>query len=446
MVDGTCRRPSSTPAARCLGTLSQARGVEISADRVRPGRAGEKRAPALPMLAPVQSVLHISAADAGGGAARSAYRLHRGLKDLGWRSRMLVGQRLTSDADIRSIKRSRAWRAADRAAAAATDPLDLQYVFYPSSFGVARDPWFRDADVVQLYNTHGSYFSHSALPLLSQRKPVVWRLSDMWALTGHVAYSYDCERWRHGCGSCPYLDEYPRLKRDTTALLFRWKDIVYRHSRLTIVAPSTWLEGIARASPLLGRFPVRRIANGIDLDTFRPHPRDDARSALGLDPAKPTVLWSAEDLGDRRKGGTEALAAAAQLEGVQLIVAGRGTAPQGAVALGLLDDERLSLAYSAADVFLLPALAENLPNAAIESIACGTPVAAFDVGGMGDAVRSGETGQLVGAGDVAALAAAVRSLLTSDLRQRCRAVAEVEFSAERESHAFADLYEELTAT
>ena len=73
---------------------------------------------------------------------------------------------------------------ADRACASVLDRLDLQYVLYPSSFGVALDPWFRDSQVVQLYNVHGSYFSHSALPVLSRRRPLVWRLSDMWALTG----------------------------------------------------------------------------------------------------------------------------------------------------------------------------------------------------------------------------------------------------------------------
>jgi glycosyltransferase involved in cell wall biosynthesis len=360
---------------------------------------------------------------------------------------MLVGQRRTDDADVRSIKRSLIWRAADRAAAAITDPLDLQYVFYPSSFGVALDPWFREADVVQLFNTHGSYFSHSALPLISRRRPVVWRLSDMWALTGHVAYSYDCERWRHGCGSCPYLGEYPRLRRDRTALLYRWKNAVYSRSRMTVVAPSRWLEGVVRESPLLGRFPVRRIPNGIDLETFRPRPRHEARAALGLDPERPTVIWSALDLTDRRKGGGAALAAVERLgrDDVQLVVAGAGTAPQGARMLGVLDDEQLALAYAAADVFLLPALAENLPNAALESIACGTPVAGFDVGGMSDVVRAGRSGALVPAGDVAALAEAVSSLLESNLRESCRALAEAEFGAAREARTFADLYEELLA-
>lgn len=391
------------------------------------------------------NVLHISASDAGGGSERSSYRIHLGLRGLGWTSRMLVGQRRTTDPDVRPLKRGDAWRAADRAVSTLTDALDLQYVLYPSSFGVARDPWFRAADVVQLFNTHGSYFSHSALPLLSRLRPVVWRLSDMWPVTGHVTYSYECERWRDGCGSCPHLDVYPRLRRDTSALLWRWKKVVYGRSRLTLVAPSRWLEGIVRESPLLRGHEVRRIPNGVALATFRPHPRDEARRALGLDADRPTVLWSAHDLSDPRKGGREALAAVRKLDGVQLVVAGRGSAPDGARDLGMLDDEQLALAYSAADVFLLPALAENLSNAAIESIACGTPVAAFDVGGMSDAVRDGLSGRLAPAGDVEALSSVISSLLDADLRASCRALAEAEFSAEREARAFADLYEEILA-
>jgi len=91
----------------------------------------------LPRCMPA-SVLHISQADDGGGSARSAYRLHSSLRDLGWRSRMLVGERHGEDPDVRLLKRNAAWRAADRACSVVLDRLDLQYVLYPSSFGVVR--------------------------------------------------------------------------------------------------------------------------------------------------------------------------------------------------------------------------------------------------------------------------------------------------------------------
>jgi glycosyltransferase involved in cell wall biosynthesis len=376
------------------------------------------------------NVLHISDSDAGGGAAVSAYRIHATLRRLGHSSRMLVGRPQTGDPDVRSVKRGAGWRAADRAFGSVADPLGLQYVFYPSSFAVASDPWFRECDVVQLYNTHGSYFSHTALPLLSSRRPVVWRLSDMWPLTGHVAYSYDCERWRHGCGSCPYLHEYPGLPRDTTALLWRWKRAVYRRSRLTVVAPSRWIERLAGESPLLRRFQVRRIPNGVDLERFRPDP--EARSPGG----PPVVLFSAPDLADRRKGRALLDEALAQVDvDHRLVVHGDGSAD-------------LPRHYAGADLFVLPTLADNLPNAALEAMACGTPVVSFDVGGVGDAVRHLETGWLAAAGDARAFAEGTRTLLVDrELRERlgrqAREVAEREYGAELEARRFAELYEEL---
>src|SRR5262249_58324127 len=88
-----------------------------------------------------------------------------------------------------------------------------------------------------------------------------------------------------------------------TAGLFSWKEVLNRRSRTTLVAPSRWLERLTRESPLLSRFPVRRIANGIDLSVFRPRPREESRRALGLDPDRPVVLFSSLERNDRRKGG-----------------------------------------------------------------------------------------------------------------------------------------------
>jgi glycosyltransferase involved in cell wall biosynthesis len=255
----------------------------------------------------------------------------------------------------------------------------------------------------------------------------------MWPFTGHVAYSYECERWRHGCGSCPYLHEYPGLPRDTTALLWKIKDAVYRRSRLTLVAPSSWLERLAGESPLLGRFAIRRIPNGVDLDEFRPDPA--ARSTEGA----PVILFSAPDLADRRKGRALLDRALALVEADYRLVVHGGR------------NEGVARQYAAADLFVLPTLADNLPNAVIESMACGTPVVSFDVGGVGDAVRHLQTGWLAPAGDVAALAEGIRAVLGDQpLRERlgrqAREVAEREYAADLEARRFAELYEELLAS
>jgi D-inositol-3-phosphate glycosyltransferase len=63
--------------------------------------------------------------------------------------------------------------------------------------------------------------------------------------------------------------------------------------------------------------------------------------------------------------------------------------------LGLVDQEKLPYFYSAADVCVLPSHYESFGLVALESLACGTPVVATDVGGIRSCVRDGETGYIV---------------------------------------------------
>ncbi len=403
---------------------------------------------------PPLNVLHISESDAAGGAGRAAYKLHTGLNGLGHVSRMLVGRKVTEDADIRPLKRNLLWRALDRASGELFDLLSLQYVFYPSSFGVLADSWFRSASVVQLHNLHGSYFGFTALPAISRVRPVVWQLHDQWGLTGHVAYSLDCERWRHGCGSCPYLDEYPRLRNDTTAFLYRLKDRVYRNSRLNLVVPSRWMADIVRSSPLLSRFPLHFIPTGIDTRVFTPGDRDAARQRLRLPLDRRIVFFAAANINERRKGLHLLADALRRLDDPPLLlVAGNGTVARGIETryLGaVLDEDVLADAYRAADVFAVPTLADVLTQTAPESIACGTPCVSFDRGGVVDVVRHLETGYQAPFGSVDGLAEGLRTLLGDDellarLARRCREVAETEFSVDVQVARYASLYEEVGA-
>jgi glycosyltransferase involved in cell wall biosynthesis len=396
------------------------------------------------------NVLHISDSDVGGGAARTAYSIHRRLRALGHDSRMLVGRPLSGDADVRSIKRNAGWRAADRTAASLLDRLSLQYVFYPSSFAVPRDPWFRRADVVQLYNLHGSYFSFTALPALTRSRPVFWVLQDQWAMTGHVSYSFDCDRWRHGCGECPYLGVYPALRRDTTAVLWRLKRAAYRRSRLALVVPSRWLEHLARESPLLRDFPIHRIPHGVDTKLFAPGSQDEARRRLGLPLDRRIVFFSAWDLHERRKGLELLLEARRQLDPKPLLLlAGRGSPPNDGdvAALGHVEDDSvLADAYRAADVYAVPTVADVLTKTAPEAIATGTPCVAFDRGGVTDVVRHDETGYQARFGDVRDLRHALEVLLRDDalrarLGRRGRELAEREFSTEVQVDRYLALYE-----
>jgi glycosyltransferase involved in cell wall biosynthesis len=419
-------------------------------------------------------VVHISAWDNVGGSGRSAYRIHLGLKRRGVQSRMLVGWKgTTGDPDVQRI-RSGWLDLLDRACHRVTERLSLQYLCYPSSMILPWRRWVLEADVIQLYNTHGGYFSHTVLPALSRLRPVVWRLSDMWPMTGHCAYSFGCERWTRGCGACPILEDYPALRRDRTAFLWRMKQRIYERSRLTLVAPSRWMAGLAHESALLSRFPVSIIPNGLDTELFQPMPKLLARKHLGLDPDKRYLLFGAHNASESRKGGrllVEALdrLAAGGNTDLELLVMGRGAERglgQGRFpvrSLGEVQDDRLlATAYSAAELFVLPTLADNLPNTVLEAMAGGAPVVATDVAPFNEHITDGVNGLLVPAAesrslpdifvasaevDVERLAAALRQMSDDPFRARLKAAArrtaEERFDWSKNGRALLELVDRL---
>lgn len=402
------------------------------------------------------SVIHFSTADNEGGSGRSAYRIHSGLRDLGHDSHMLVGRKTTTDKDVDTVHLGEIGRLADRVADIATAAAGMQYQYFPSGHRVMRHRWVKNADVIQLYNTHGGYFSQRMLPGLSRRAPIVWRLSDMWPVTGHCAYAGTCDNWKTGCGNCCALENYPPISRDTARFLWTQKKHLYDRSRITVVAPSSWTEGIARASSLLGNKEVVRIPNGLDLKTFYQRDRRQARANIGLPEGSVGFLFVANEVNDNhRKGSAELIAALNLLEGdpsILVMVAGLGgdrlrrQIPQQVVDLGYLrNDSDLAQAYSAADAVLAPSMEENLPNTVLEAMACSTPVIAYDTGGIKDAVINEHTGLLVHRGDRRALAEGIARLASdSDLRWTlgvsARTLVEQEFSADVQARRFEALY------
>lgn len=404
-------------------------------------------------------IVHFSMHDNVGGSGRAAYRIHCGLKSLDLRSHMLVRHKGTSDPDVDTVHGGGLGKAKDRIAEEITSRTGFQDCLIPSSRRVLSHSWVKHANVFQMYNLHGGYFSLSLLPPMSKKGVVVWRLSDMWPATGHCAYSGECEKWASGCGECPDLATYPPIATDRTAFLWRRKQRIYQKTELTLVAPSSWTERIARASPLLAHFPVRRIPNGIDLSVFRPYEKAAMRAFLDIDPDVRIVLFVAHSIGtDKRKGinylidslrllstNDKILLALVGLDADKVVIGQNIPTRQfGYVA----EDKLLAAIYSAADVLVAPSTSENLANSVLEAMACALPVVAFDAGGTRDAVRHLETGLLAPPEDAPALADHLKRLLEepdlrSTLGRRAREVMEKEFSSELQAFRFAELYQEL---
>jgi glycosyltransferase involved in cell wall biosynthesis len=98
---------------------------------------------------------------------------------------------------------------------------------------------------------------------------------------------------------------------------------------------------------------------------------------------------------------------------------------------------------------VLPAIAgEGLPNVVLEAMACGKPIVATTVGGTGEAVRHGENGFLVPPREVAAMQNALEAMLRdrskiSQFGRNSRAIAEKEFSLQKQIASFQNLYDDL---
>ena len=411
--------------------------------------------------------IHVACSDKTGGASIAAYRLHSGLRRIGVQSSMLVGSKSSNDPDVQVVRRDGSYVGRlSRRLASLWITKDFQRYgkslsptleFFSDDRAAGGNELKRNLPEGDVYNLHW------VAGLLDYRRffaefpagtPLVWTLHDMNPFTGGCHYTLGCTKYKDRCGECGQLGSMS--SRDLSAKIHARKKVALSqlHPETTrIVAPSTWLADEARASKLLGRFDVLCIPYGLDTTVFQPRDRSVARKVFGVPEDWPVVMFMAESLGNHRKG-FDLLASTLSDWGEPVTLASIGQAQPDRydlpnhVSLGKIASDRLlSFALSAADVFVCPTRADNLPNVVLESMACGVPVIGSDVGGMPDIVRSGQTGILVAPEDVASLRAAIRTVLANGaLRERfseeCRRVALEDYRLERQAARYKGLYEE----
>jgi glycosyltransferase involved in cell wall biosynthesis len=404
-------------------------------------------------------VLHINQSDIVGGAAIAGYRLHQGLLSQGVDSHLLVSNKKTTSDLVEALPNNR-YRLENQIYRF-TGRAGLNNINSIGSFDIPQHPLYQAANILNLHNLHGNYFSYLALAKLTQSKPAIFTLHDMWSFSGHCAYSYDCDRWQNGCGHCPNLDTYPGVARDNTALEWKLKNWVYERSNLAIVTLSYWLTQNVRQS-MLKRFPIHHIPNGIDTEAYQPLDPDLCRAVLGIPARQNILMLGAASLSDPRKGSGALLRALANLpkslkaetilltigDGADNIESNTGIST---LNLGYVSGDRLkAIAYSAADLFLFPTLADNLPLVLQESMACGTPMISFNIGGVPDLVRPNETGYLATPGNIDEFCTGIVQLLEDKalrqtMKQRCREIAVTEYSLELQAKRYIQLYQKTLA-
>jgi len=361
----------------------------------------------------------INTSDAGGGAPAACLRLLKALRSQKLDARLLVQYKQTDETAVEGIAKS-AW---DRLKA----KINFLYERLPFMFFQERDksvrfafstatagisiknhPLIKDADILHLHWTNSGFLSITDLKeLVDTGKPIVWTLHDMWAFTGGCHYAGTCDFFTHECGDCYFL-KHPNPNDISHKGWLRKAAMYSGYKNITFVACSAWLAGIAKKSPLLKDFDITSIPNPIETDVFKPMDKIAMREEWGINPFAHVVLFGAANINDRRKGINYLVEAlnlfkhrCPDVNLVEVVIFGKNKhfdvtqIPFKVIELGIVSmPEELAQVYSLADVFVLPSIEDNLPNTVMEALACGTPVVAFNVGGIPEMVVHGETGYL----------------------------------------------------
>jgi glycosyltransferase involved in cell wall biosynthesis len=454
-------------------------------------------------------ILQVSTADMAGGAERIAWNLFHAYRDAGHVSSLAVGIKRTDDPGVVALPNgnqwtlwTRGWWAVERrvgrleghvpgagfisrftryAARPRTTLLDeygIENFHFRGTRRLLGLPAERP-EIVHCHNLHGGYFDLRVLPRLSHAVPVVMTLHDAWLLSGHCAHSFDCDRWRSGCGHCPDLGIYPPLKRDSTAYNWRRKQRIFAKSRLHVATPSAWLMRKVEDSILAPAIVESRvIPNGVDLGTFRLGDRAHARAMLNIPPDARVILFTGYGIRRNIWKDYETMRAAIsraaeQLRGENVLFIGLGeeSPPERMQSaefrfVGYVrDGDEVARYYQAADMYIHAARADTFPNSVLEALACGIPVVATAVGGIPEQLKplgglgngapevtrhgpEDATGILVAAGDAEDMARSLVALIRdAPLRARLGANANADakdrFDLERQARTYLEWYRQL---
>ena len=249
-------------------------------------------------------------------------------------------------------------------------------------------------DIVHLHNLHAHNVDLEVLfDYIKENKiKTYWTFHDCWAFTGYCPHftMAKCDKWMTGCGDCPQRREYTWFF-DNSAKNWQRKKNILNSIDLTVVTPSKWLAGLVEKS-IFSNFPIKVLNNGINLDVFKPT-ESDFRKKFNCED-KIILLGVAFGWGPR-KGLDVFIELSKRLdEKYQIVLVGTDEdvdkiLPDNIISIHRTQNQKeLAEIYSAADLFVNPTREDTFPTVNMESIACGTPVVTFDVGGCRETILS----------------------------------------------------------
>jgi glycosyltransferase involved in cell wall biosynthesis len=373
-------------------------------------------------------ILFINKYDTIGGAGIAALRLSKGLENkFQTDNYFLVGIKNSGAPNVYVTRSPGFQNMVERGVNYLSNLAGLQFQWFPfSPSNILKKALELKPDVISLHNIHGGYFSISLLSELSRIAPLFWTLHDMWAFTASAAHTYGDESWKSLKAGKDEYKFYPPLGINTGNWLLKKKQKIYNNSEFSVITPSKWLHDLAVQSPLLKNKKIVHINNGIDLNIFKPHDRNLTRKELNIPLDAKVLVFGAEYAsGTVYKGGEDLIRILHQInqsgEKFHLLIIGKGDLSSfnnfsnlKLHQTGYLNSEELMSKYlAAADLMIYPTKADNLPNALVEAIGCGTPAVTYDIGGCGEIILNDFNGFVIEPFNTDKFASAVINIFSS---------------------------------
>lgn len=273
--------------------------------------------------------------------------------------------------------------------------LSIQSLLHLFSFVLLLRPRFYRFDIFHLHLIHNRFFSLLLLPILGWLRKVIWTIHDPWAFTGHCCHPKGCDKWKTGCDSCPDLTTYMSMRKDRAGWMWRVKKWIYQRSQFEVIVASQWMADRVGVSPLFAGKKIHLIPFGVNQLMYSPKDRAGSRKKMLVDDQQVVLMFRA--VVDDYKGFEyiQAVLRRFMVSGryrhklVLVTVHDMNLLAEFAGYFRVLDygwKNDLSELYNAADIFLMPSVAEAFGLMAVEALACGVPVIAFKNTGVEEVV------------------------------------------------------------
>lgn len=362
----------------------------------------------------------LSSSDGRYGGFSAVVRLHQNLSKSGHNTIMLVANKTSDDSSVIEVGKLKYYlskmilygnKYVDRLLGRNSETEyyfdQLGIGFHSASELSKKIPFKPDVIIAGWVN---GFVNPKALYELScvTNAPVIWCLMDMAPLTGGCHFSWGCKNYTEKCGKCPAIKSVKEL--DSSRKNWERKYSYIKRLDLVVSSATTWLHAQATNSSVFRDKMKRMIMLSVDENVFCPIERAHATKNIGLPKGYKVIFFGATTLKNKRKG-MEYLFQALDLlskkidirkKRILILSAGAGDGAEvGArlsdgyrhVHLGYLDnDSELASAYQASNLYVCPSIEDSGPIMINESLMCGTPVVAFEMGGALDLVHSGRTG------------------------------------------------------